>query len=211
MKLTKYEHACLDLEDQGKRLIVDPGIFTKSLTDFSNICAVIVTHIHPDHFDLDLIDKIRNHNPEMLVYTVAEVALKLGDRPHETVSAGSSELCGIFHVSFFGGEHAVIRPSRERQQNVGILINEKLYYPGDSFVQPGMPVQTLAVPAVAPWMKASEAMDFIAALKSDHVFPTHNALLSEEGAGIYDALLASAAEQAGSTYSPLPVGGTLEL
>jgi L-ascorbate metabolism protein UlaG (beta-lactamase superfamily) len=42
-------------------------------------------------------------------------------------------------------------------------------------------IELVAVPASAPWMKISEAMEFIKKLKVKRVFPTHNALLSEFG------------------------------
>ncbi len=69
-------------------------------------------------------------------------------------------------------------------QNVGVLIdNGEVYYPGDSFAEPGMPVKTLALPIAAPWMKTSEAMDFLTHVKPERAFPTHDAILSTPAAG----------------------------
>ncbi len=45
-------------------LIIDPGIFSPSLTDFTNVHAVVITHIHPDHFDPK---KKRAHRNRLLV------------------------------------------------------------------------------------------------------------------------------------------------
>jgi L-ascorbate metabolism protein UlaG (beta-lactamase superfamily) len=33
MNITKYEHSCLDVKDKSERLIVDPGVLSKSFTD----------------------------------------------------------------------------------------------------------------------------------------------------------------------------------
>ncbi len=51
MKLTKYEHACVFLEnDDGDKVVIDPGIFTNLPGDLSRIVAIVITHEHPDHF-----------------------------------------------------------------------------------------------------------------------------------------------------------------
>jgi L-ascorbate metabolism protein UlaG (beta-lactamase superfamily) len=33
MKLTKYTHACIVLEEQGEKLVIDPGGFTPEFGD----------------------------------------------------------------------------------------------------------------------------------------------------------------------------------
>lgn len=50
MKLTHLGHACLLVETDGARLLVDPG----TMSDFAHVRdldAVLVTHQHPDHVD----------------------------------------------------------------------------------------------------------------------------------------------------------------
>jgi hypothetical protein len=84
-----------------------------------------------------------------------------------------------------------------------------VYYPGDSFALPHQPVDILAVPASAPWLKLSESMDFITAVKPKRVFPTHNALLSDIGAKINDGLLEASARGVAAVYIKLKPGDTL--
>lgn len=211
MKITKYEHACIVIEEQDKRLVIDPGVFTKSLDNFNGVCGIVVTHAHPDHFNLELLDKIQAENPEACIYTVGEVAKELGDRKHEVVSGNISDLCDAFHLSFFGKQHAVIHDSLPVFQNIGVLVNESFYYSGDSFTVPDKhEVAVLAVPAVAPWMKTSEAMDFISQVKPRQVIPTHNAILSDEGHGIYNRYLEMAAKESGGTFTYLRPGSSLD-
>ena len=50
MRLTKYAHACVRVEDGGV-LVVDPGIFTDPEA-LAGADAVLVTHEHPDHIDV---------------------------------------------------------------------------------------------------------------------------------------------------------------
>ncbi len=52
MKLTKYTHSCIKLEKDGKVLLVDPGNFAEDAA-FEGVDAILVTHEHPDHFDVD--------------------------------------------------------------------------------------------------------------------------------------------------------------
>jgi L-ascorbate metabolism protein UlaG (beta-lactamase superfamily) len=211
MKLTKYEHSCLDIEEQGQRLIIDPGAFTKSLRNLDNIVGVVVTHIHPDHFNPEIISQIVSKNPSVMIFSVENVSQELTGMPHKTVNPGDREQAGPFFMAFFGGSHATIHESMPKLPNVGVMVNNLLYYPGDSFVKPGLPVHTLALPSSAPWMKISEAMDFLQEIKPRAAFPTHNALLSDIGSNIHDRLLRTAAGEAGSTYSPLGIGESVDI
>jgi L-ascorbate metabolism protein UlaG (beta-lactamase superfamily) len=211
MKITKYEHACLVVEDNGKRLVVDPGMYAKSLQDYSNIVAVVITHVHSDHFDPKQIGAIASANPNVQIFTTGEVAAELKNHSATVVKAGDTQQAAPFTLQFFGGEHAFIHGSYPKQQNVGVLVNNTLYYPGDSFTRPDVPVKVLAVPADAPWMKVGEAMDFLAEVKAGDVLPTHNIFLSELGSGLTDRLLSSVVQPAGGTYHPLAVGESLEV
>lgn len=212
MRITKYEHSCFVIEEAGKVLVVDPGVFTRTLPELSNVCAIIVTHVHPDHFDINQLQTIQAKNPDAMIYTVGEVAKELGTQKHEVVQAGTSKHCGDFRVSFYGGKHAIISESLPVMENVGILVNQKFYYPGDSLVAPdNVPIHTLAIPAVAPWSKISETMDFVAAVKPKHAFPVHNAILSDIGNSIYNPRLQAALEETAGSFTYLEPGQSLSV
>lgn len=183
MKITKYEHACLVVEEQGKKLIVDPGIFTKSLpVNLSEVVAVVITHVHPDHCDQNLVQNILAHNPSAVFYGTDEVAQELKTIIDvKVVSGGDGVDIAPFQIKFFGGQHAIIHSSFPINQNVGVMINNTLYYPGDSFTNPAQAVKILALPVSAPWLKIAEAMDYLVAVNPEITFPTHNAILSEHG------------------------------
>jgi hypothetical protein len=87
--------------------------------------------------------------------------------------------------------------------NLGVMINDLLYYPGDSFTLPGRAIDTLAIPAGAPWLKVGDAMDFLELVKPRFAFPTHDAVLSDIGKGLADRLLNSVAEREGIEYKRL--------
>lgn len=212
MKITKYEHSCVVIEIDGRKQVIDPGIFSSSFKATDNIDCVIVTHVHPDHFDIEKLKQIRALNPEVAICTVQEVADQAAGLDVEVIDTGRSCAHGPFNTSFFGGKHAVIHSSLPVWQNVGVYVNEKFYYPGDSFTLPdGMKVEVLAVPTIAPWMKISEAMDFIRSVKAKRVFPTHNAILSDIGHTIYNPRLQSMAEESGGTFTFLQPGESIEV
>lgn len=211
MKITKYEHACLAVEENDKTLIIDPGIFSSSLPDLYNVVVVVITHMHQDHFDPDTIKKIAQNNSGLKLFTVNEVAQKIPELNPTVVDKGDEHEAGPFKLEFFGGMHAEIHRSFPRAQNLGVLVNDKLYYPGDSFSLIKKDVEILALPASAPWLKIGQAMDFVAEIKPKKAFPTHNALLSEEGAAIHDRILGETSQKAGVEYQPLFPGQTISV
>jgi L-ascorbate metabolism protein UlaG (beta-lactamase superfamily) len=63
MKIAKYIHSCLVFEQDGFKLLFDPGTFSfaegiVTPDSFKDVNAVIITHIHPDHFDAENLKKI---------------------------------------------------------------------------------------------------------------------------------------------------------
>lgn len=207
MKLTKYAHACAVLEEQGKCLVIDPGVFTE-LPDLTDVVAVIITHAHPDHVNPELLQRILAANPEAIVFSTDETAAEHNSFPITTVTAGQTITVGPFKLTFTGGEHAMIHDSLPRNHNVGVIVNDgTLYFPGDSFVVPEVPVQTLLIPAAAPWMRIGEAIDFLAAVKPQRAIPTHDAILSEQGMQVHDSHL----NNKGIAYQRLTPGESVEI
>src|SRR6266508_3368149 len=68
VKLTKYTHACVRLEKDGKVLLVDPGTFAEDEA-FETADAILITHEHPDHMDADRLKSL-----DAPIYTNAGVA-----------------------------------------------------------------------------------------------------------------------------------------
>jgi L-ascorbate metabolism protein UlaG (beta-lactamase superfamily) len=205
MKLTKYEHACFTAEQDGQLLVVDPGGFTTDFIAPSGVIGIVVTHEHGDHFDHDQIASIIDKNPDAVVIGHPDVVSQIEAFETRAVNAGDTSDIGPFHLVFRGGQHALIHSSIPVIANLGVLINDLLYYPGDSFVLPGVSVDTLALalPAGAPWMKTGEAMDFLLAITPRLVFPTHDAFLSDAGKAQADRLLGDIARQNGIEYARL--------
>jgi len=211
MRLTKLEHAALIVEDSGDRLFIDPGKFTTPITEAHGALAIVITHEHDDHWTPAQLDRILEQSPEVRIFGPAGVAAAASGYPVETVTAGETRELGPFRLRFFGGRHAVIHPSIPVIDNLGVLVNDALYYGGDAFSAPeGVAVEVLAAPAAAPWMKLSEAMDYVERVAPKRAFPTHEMLLSRAGKDLSNARLAWAVQQGGGEYLALEPGDTLD-
>ncbi|GAA2061742.1 MBL fold metallo-hydrolase [Leifsonia soli] len=212
MRLTKFEHAGLLLEKDGQKLYVDPGSFTSPLTDTANAVAVVITHEHADHWTPEQLKRVLELSPDAKIFGPEGVATAAADFDITVVHPGDTVEAGPFALRFFGGRHAVIHESIPVVDNVGVLINDTLYYAGDSFSVPeGVEVDVLAAPAGAPWMKIAETMDYVLAVKPKRAFPIHEMVLSRAGKDMANGRLAWATEQNGGAFSALEPGDSLDL
>lgn len=208
MNITKYEHACLKLTNTNEVLVIDPGTFSNSLPlDSSNVVAIVITHIHGDHIDTAKISALLANNPQCEIFSTPEVVAAFPDITITAVGAGETRKVGTFTIEFFGGRHEVITTT----ENVGVLVNNILYYPGDSYTLPNKPVKALAAPASAPWLRMPEAVKFVEDVSPTVFFPTHNALLSEIGESIQYSWFERTAAQINAEWRVLKPTDTMEV
>src|SRR5690349_6644246 len=176
MRLTKHGHACVRLESGGRVLVIDPGTLSgaESMADAD---AVLITHEHADHLDVDELTAARDRNPGLAVYTHPALAGTLGAGV-TAVNVGESFTAAGFDVRVVGGEHAEIVDGLPGCPNVGYLV-DGVYHPGDSLFEPPEAVDTLWVPASGPWLKLGAAIEFVRAVRPRRAFPIHDAHLSD--------------------------------
>lgn len=145
-----------------------------------------------------------------MIFCPDEVASQLTYDNLRRVHGGDEAVAEPFRLQFFGDKHAMIHPSFPIAQNIGVLVNGKLYYPGDSFALPIVVPQVLALPVNAPWLKMAESIDFLMKIKPKTVIPTHNAFLSQAGNDLVEHMLSGTMQSFGGTFKSLPVGQILE-
>ena len=212
MRVTKHEHAALRLDESGESVIIDPGMFTTPFDDLAGLVAVVLTHEHPDHWSPENLDRILSTAPGTPIFAPAGVAASADGYEITVVAPGDTVVAGHFTLRFFGGDHAVIHSSIPSIQNVGVLVNELLYYPGDSYAVPeGVQIDTLAAPLGAPWLKIGEAMDFVLDVRPRRAFGVHDMTLSVVGRNMHRQRLQWATEQNGGEFFELDPGDTLDL
>lgn len=210
MEITKHKHALLVVSNAGEQLVVDPGFYS-TLPETENVVAITLSHVHDDHSYRPHIEELIARHPEAKLFGTAEVANKLDGLPVIAVSHGDRHEVGTFVLEFFGYLHQEIHRSIPLVENFGLLVNDELYYPGDSYTIPEIKVKTLACPSSAPWLKISDVMDFLAHIKPQRCFPTHNALLSEEGNALQNGRIQEVTESHGGQFRYLMPGDSWEL
>lgn len=185
MKITKFGHCCMLIEENGLRILTDPGSYTTQQSEVKNIDIVLITHEHGDHFHLESLKTCLQNNPNAKVITNSSVGALLGQENIEfqIVDGGGNTKEMDVLIEGFGKDHAVVYPTVPVVQNVGYFINNKFFYPGDSFTDPNKTVPILALPVAGPWMKISEAIDFALNIKAGITFPVHDGILKDSTLG----------------------------
>jgi L-ascorbate metabolism protein UlaG (beta-lactamase superfamily) len=189
--------------------VIDPGVYSASFTPSSNIDAVVVTHEHSDHFDPEKIAAIRSLNPNVVIFTTDKVASQIDGA--QVPKTGEKIVVGNFTLEFFGHDHASIVSGVVPCDNFGVVVNDTLVNPGDSFELPPVRPQILAAPVSAPWLKVEETMEYVAATQPVKVFPMHTALLSQIGQDITYNWLRKGCHEVGVEFIDLQPGESLEI
>jgi L-ascorbate metabolism protein UlaG (beta-lactamase superfamily) len=192
MRITKFGHACVRIEHGGTTVVLDPGGFT-DVEAVAGVDAVLITHEHFDHY---LVDHLLAADAP--VFTIGAVAEKiredapaLGERvtvvaPGETFLVGGE---GGLPVRAVGERHAVIHPEFPQIFNSGYVLTagaSRIYHPGDSLTEPGEDIDVLLVPSSAPWLKASEAVEFARAVRAPRNLAIHDRIYTEAAHGILE-------------------------
>lgn len=212
MKITKLGHCCLLIEVRGIRFLTDPGSYTTAQNTATGIHYVVISHEHTDHLHVESLKTVLSNNPNAKVICNSSVGKKLeAESIAFTILAdgGSLDLDGVV-VSGHGLKHAPIYKDYEQVENTGYLFDGKLFYPGDAFYNPGVPVDILAFPVTGPWCTISEAINYAIDVKPRVAFPVHDGNLMRQN-GITVRLPGIELPKAGITFVALELGKPTEL
>ena len=180
MKITKFGHCCLLLEVDGIKILTDPGSFTTAQNDITGLDAVLITHSHQDHYHAESVPMLVKNNPEAVFITNNEVGELLKKEGVTYTKVGDGELTVVkgIKIEGFGKDHAQIYGTMGLVENTGYFVADKFYFPGDNFHNPGKQVDVLALPVAAPWMKISDAINFVKEIKPRVTFGVHDGMIA---------------------------------
>ena len=181
MKIRKYVHSCLLLEEQGEKILFDPGKF--SFVDgrvdpeiFGDVGTVVVTHHHPDHVAPEVLRRIVSGSGARVLGN-GEVAATLGEHgiAVEVVEDGARQV-GPFTLEAIPAAHEPIL-SESLPRVTAWLINGRVLNPSDSFdarLERHAGTELLLVPVMAPYLTELGVMDFVRRMKPRQVLPVHD-------------------------------------
>lgn len=210
MKITKLEHSGLAIEKDHKTILCDPVEFKTITPPFDNVVAIVITHKHSDHFQPELLMKLRNANPTVEIFAPADTTPLLSGTI--TVRGGETRELDGFKLTFFGEDHAPVVADQIPCENIGVVIDDKVVNPGDAFTLPPIKnPQLLCVPVSAPWCKISESIDFVNKVRPEMVIPLHDAVLSDIGRTFSISWLESTCTSLGIKLHNLAPGAFIEI
>ncbi len=213
MRITKFGHACVRVETGSTTLVLDPGGWSeREAVDGAG--AVLVTHEHPDHLDLDNL-----RAADAPVYTIAAVARQIAAQAPDvaervTVVAPGDVLDLGVPVTVVGEKHAVIHPELQHFDNSGYLLEvegRRVFHPGDAVTERPDGLDLLLLPVHAPWSKISEVIDYGRAVGAPLSVAIHDGLLNERGLALAQRQLSSMLGEREQEYLRLEPGHDIPL
>lgn len=212
MQLTKFTHSCVRIDDGDRTLVFDPGTFSEVEEALDGADAVLITHEHMDHIDVDRLRAAALADSRLGIWAPESVAALLRDLGEQVVTAVADSTFDAagFEVRTFGGQHALIHPTIPVVSNLGYLV-AGVYHPGDSLIVPPTPVETLLAPIHAPWSKSAEVIDFVISVRAPHVHQIHDGLLTPPGLQLVEGHVSRLGAAHGSEFRHLDVRQAVSL
>jgi L-ascorbate metabolism protein UlaG (beta-lactamase superfamily) len=191
MQITHLGHSCLLVEAGGQRILIDPGAFSSGIAEVTELAAILVTHQHPDHLDVQRLPALLESNPQARLYAEPQAAAVLQDAGigAEHTVAEEPLTFGPVQVTPVGEKHALINEALPRIGNLGVVLRAEgapsLFHPGDAYdAEPGQ-IDILALPLNAPWAASRDTIAFAQRISPRYCIPIHDALLSTIGRELY--------------------------
>lgn len=194
MHLTHFGHSCLlanfpDETGSDTSVLFDPGAFSHGFEGVTGLSAILITHQHPDHVDTARLPALIDANPDAMLYADPQTAAQLGPA-WQPVHPGDALEIQQLRVRGAGGVHAIIHPEIPVIDNISYLVGDRahparLMHPGDALFIPGEPVEVLALPAAAPWMKISETVEYLRAVNPERAIPIHQGIVNPSAYNVY--------------------------
>ena len=141
MILTHLGHACVLVETERARILIDPGTMS-AFEELRDLDAVLVTHQHVDHVDISRLRTLLAANDGASLVVDPDTARVASDLPAHTVARpGETLTFGGTTVDVRGGLHATVYADVPGCTNSAYLIDDgAFFHPGDSFVVPPVAV-----------------------------------------------------------------------
>lgn len=175
MKVTKYPQSCLILEENGKRLVIDPGSLVSAkyqAQDLGTVDAILITHEHPDHADPHLVQAMAMSGVPVVANRSA--ANVLGEIVTKVVNDNEKFEVADMQITARELPHCLMADGSPGPQNTGYVVNSAFFHAGDGVYLEGLQVAAAAIPLAGPDISPKDVFDFIKQLGCQTVVPIHH-------------------------------------
>ena len=175
MRITKYPQSCLVIENNGKRIVIDPGSFvTKkySADDLLPLDGILITHEHQDHADPEFIKNLIGQGSTPVIGNKS-TADAFGDLVTKIVEEGENFEVAGFNIAARELPHVAMVDGSAGPQNTGYVIDDVFFHPGDGIVIDNLSVEKAAVPIAGPDISPRDTYSFIKQIGCKTVVPIH--------------------------------------
>jgi L-ascorbate metabolism protein UlaG (beta-lactamase superfamily) len=186
MKITKYLHSCLVFELDGYKLLFDPGKFSFAEGEvtaemFNDVNAVVITHIHPDHYDMEILKNILSLSGAIVI-TNTQIGADLDKAGivYTILEEGTVNF-GPFILKAFPVTHEPIMDN-PLPQMTGFIINDKVLHPVDSMEDKLLEykgIELLLMVTMAPFANELRISGFADRLEPKQILPVHDGCAKE--------------------------------
>lgn len=181
MKISKYLHSCLLFELDDHKLLFDPGKFSFAEGRvvpqmFAGVDSIVITHIHPDHFDLEILKSILAITDARL-YTNSQVGEQLtkAGLAFTLIEEGALEI-GPFKLKAIPVTHEPLLDNPIPQMTA-FVINNKVLYPVDSLGYELLEykgIELLLLVTMAPFANELRIAAFADKMQPKQILPVHD-------------------------------------
>lgn len=181
MKISKYLHSCLLFELDGHKLLFDPGQFSfaegRVTADmFKRVNSIVITHIHPDHFDLEIIQSILAVADAQL-FTNSQVGEQLTKAGLTFTLIEDGEInIGPFILNAVPVTHEALLDNPIPQMTA-FVINNKVLYPVDTLSDELIGykgIELLLMVTMAPFATERGIAAFADKMQPKQILPVHD-------------------------------------
>lgn len=207
MRITKFNHSCLVVEQNGMCVIIDPGNYSLevlNVNDVPRLDYLLITHAHQDHCDIPLIKALMAKFPNARVITNNSVKEMLAK---EGITAMTQ---GDMNVALTPVPHEKIWMSTTPTENTMITLFGKLSHPGDSLSMQ-QTAEILALPISGPWCNTTQAVEVAAKLKPKIIIPIHDFQWKDDFRQAMHQRLQEYFRPLGIDFRPIELGDIIEI
>lgn len=206
MQIAKFNHSCLVIEHEGLSIIIDPGNYSLGFLDANDVPRLdylLITHEHPDHFDIPLVKSLMTKFPNAHIITTNSVKTILEKEGIVALTQGDANIATlpVQHEKIWVGNPV---------ENTMFTIFGKLSHPGDSlsFQQTA---EVLALPISGPWASTTWAVDVATKIKPKIIIPIHDWHWKDEVRQSIHQRLAEYFTPLGIDFRPIELGDIVEV